>query len=80
MQQLNKRLSLPNENIILTHRHTGNESAQRNGAKNATHMPRALLSHKVIHKGAERIKEKVLNHHLQDEDLRALRPERVATT
>jgi hypothetical protein len=41
-------------------------------------MSRAPVGHKIIDECAEGVEEEVLNHHLQDEDLRALRTEGVA--
>jgi hypothetical protein len=61
-----------------THGHTRNKPTQRRRAKDATHMPSPPLRHEVVYELAEAVEEEVLDHHLQDENLRALGAEGVA--
>lgn len=62
---------------ILTHRNAGYEPADRDGAENATHMSRPVLSHELIDERAESVEQEVLDHHLEDEDLGRVRLERI---
>lgn len=40
-------------------------------------MTRPILGHEIIDKSTKRVEEKVLDHHLQDEDLGGVFPEGV---
>jgi len=62
----------------LTHRHTSYKSTQCDGPEDTTHMARAVLGHKFVDEGTESVEEEVFDHHLEDEDLRALGAEGVA--